>query len=114
MSSKYASGKKALGICDRCGFEYKLKELKPLYVNGANTNLLVCPTDWEPDHPQNMLGRYIVNDPQALYKPRPDSYEDNRNIQWGWNPVGFYDFYNLGITDNLKGSGVVGTVTVTT
>ena len=24
----YAAGKKAIGICDRCGFTYKLKDLK--------------------------------------------------------------------------------------
>lgn len=29
----YAAGKYALGLCDRCGFQYKLNELKK---NGTN------------------------------------------------------------------------------
>ena len=44
--SAYAEGKKAFGFCDRCGFRYKLKELKAETVNLASTNLLVCPECW--------------------------------------------------------------------
>tara|TARA_R110002020_G_scaffold159764_1_gene343818 strand:+ start:6386 stop:7240 length:855 start_codon:yes stop_codon:yes gene_type:complete len=69
--SAYAEGKKAFGFCDRCGFRYKLKELKAETVNLASTNLLVCPECWDPDQPQNMLGRLRVDDPQALRNPRP-------------------------------------------
>lgn len=69
--SAYAEGKKAFGFCDRCGFRYKLRELKAETVNLASTNLLVCPECWDPDHPQNMLGRLRVDDPQALRNPRP-------------------------------------------
>jgi hypothetical protein len=36
------------------------------------TGLLVCEECWDPDHPQNHLGREPVNDPQALRNPRPD------------------------------------------
>jgi hypothetical protein len=32
MSYKYASGQKAIAICDVCGFQYKLTELKELIV----------------------------------------------------------------------------------
>ena len=43
----YASGKFAKALCDRCGFEYKLNELKQEW-NGSKT----CPDCYEPKHPQ--------------------------------------------------------------
>jgi len=69
--ASYAEGRKAFGFCDRCGFRYNLKDLKTETVNLATTNLLVCSECWDPDHPQNMLGRVRVDDPQALRNPRP-------------------------------------------
>lgn len=115
MATQFAAGKKALGLCDRCGFQYKLSELKPLTVKTKNINTLVCPTCWEPDHPQLRLGMYIVQDPQALRNPRPDtSYEESRNIQWGWNPVGLYNPLGLSnLPNKLVATISVGTVTVT-
>jgi hypothetical protein len=113
MSNRYASGKKALAICDVCGLQYKLRELKSLIVKGRDTNVKACPECWDPDHPQLHLGEYPVDDPQALRNPRPDSAEllASRDIQWGWNPVGFGS--DGGLTpDNLQGVGQVGTVTV--
>lgn len=71
--SDYASGKYANGTCDRCGFVYKLKTLKPLTINGALTSTLVCTTCWEEDHPQLKAGQYPVRDPQAVKNPRPDT-----------------------------------------
>jgi len=116
MPTKFASGKKAIAECDRCGFRYKLKELKEIVIKTKNTNILVCPTCWEPDQPQNQLGMYPVDDPQALRNPRPDnSYQQSRDIQWGWNPVGLTNPLQLtGLTDNLEADAQVGTVTVTT
>ena len=139
---KFASGKWAIAECDRCGFRYKLKELKKIVIKTKNINLLVCHTCWEPDQPQLQLGMYPVYDPQALQNPRRDnSYiqagltglqvdpytlpdEDvdafgtptggSRQIQWGWNPVGFSNPLNLsGLVNNLEAQGQVGTVTVT-
>lgn len=96
MPNQFASGKYAIAECDRCGQRYKLKQLKKLTVKTKQVNILVCPTCWEPDHPQLRLGMFPVNDPQALRNPRPDtSYIQagdgtmgSRQIQWGWNPVG--------------------------
>ena len=115
MSYKYASGQKAIAICDVCGFQYKLRELKELIVKGNKTNIKACPECWNPDQPQNKLGEFPVEDPQALRNPRPDSTElvSSRDIQWGWDPVGLNDPFGL-TPDNLEGTGVVGTVTVTT
>jgi hypothetical protein len=77
MAQRFTAGKRALGICDRCGWEYKLKQLKLLTVNESITNIKVCPQCWEPDHPQNKLGKYPVDDPQAIRDPRPDPGEIN-------------------------------------
>ena len=139
MPNRFASGKWAISQCDRCGFRYKLKELKPLVIKTKNVNLLVCPTCWEPDQPQLQLGMYPVDDPQALRNPRPDTtYQQagftglqitggsgelgsggpsggSRDIQWGWNPVGLYNPLQLsGLVNIMVAQGQIGTVTVTT
>ena len=126
MGNRFASGRIAIAMCDRCGFQYQLKQLQTLIIKTKKVNLLVCPECWEPDQPQLSLGMYPVDDPQALRNPRRDnSYivsglnangfpsEGSRNIQWGWNPVGFGN--DGGLTpNNLIGRGQTGTVTVTT
>ena len=138
MPSKFASGKWAISQCDRCGFRYKLKELRQLVIKTKNINLLVCPTCWEPDQPQLQLGMYPVNDPQALRNPRPDTtYTQagytglqietgtgsdvdqtgdpsggSRIIEWGWYPVGGSRANDAGLTPNaLVATTYVGTVT---
>lgn len=73
MAVKFASGRKALGVCDVCGFVYKLPKLRKLTERGETTNIKACPACWTPDQPQNDLGKYPVYDPQALRDPRPDS-----------------------------------------
>ena len=140
---KFASGKWAIAECDRCGFRYKLKELKKIVIKTKNINLLVCPTCWEADHPQLQLGMYPVYDPMAIQNPRNDkSYiqagltglqidpltlptEDvdafgtpsggSRIIQWGWNPVGGASANDAGLTPNVLALSItLGTVTVLT
>jgi hypothetical protein len=124
MASRFASGKFAIAECDRCGFRYKLTELKVLVIKTKNTNIKVCQMCWDPDHPQLQLGMYPVNDPQAVRDPRPDtSYYTptgasggdggSRVTQWGWNPVGFNNTESYGLQNDLAGIGSVGTVTVT-
>jgi len=121
MGRAYTSGKHSIAECDRCGFQYKLKELKRLTIKTTNTEIKVCKECWEPDHPQNMQGMYPVDDPQAVRDPRPDlSFGEagtysSRDIQWGWDPVGLNNALAIpGIEDDLEGQGQVGTVTVTT
>lgn len=115
MGSKFASGKKAIAICDRCGFQYPLKRLKKLTIKTKDVNLLVCPECWEPDQPQLSLGLYPVEDPQALRDPRPDpAMQESRDINWGWNPVGKPNELDLsGQVNNLVASSAVGDVFVT-
>ena len=69
MSSLYATGRYALGICDRCGQQYRYLELR-LEWNG----LKVCPECYEPKAPQ--LDPFTPPpDPQALYQPRTERKE---------------------------------------
>jgi hypothetical protein len=140
MPSKYASAKNSIAQCDRCGFRYKLTQLKRLVIKTKNVNILVCPECWEPDQPQLQLGMYPVNDPQAVRNPRPDSpsyYQSGLNglqtdettgtstsqtgvplmgsriIQWGWNPVGGSSFFDAPLTPNdLVGTSALGDVTI--
>ena len=71
----YANGKKALGICDRCGFTYKLKELRYEIQNKTNTGLKVCEECFDPDHPQYDINVVSTLDAQSLYEPRVDTGE---------------------------------------
>ena len=114
MGTKFASGKKAFGFCDLCGFRYKLKQLKSLVRKGVDTNIKACPSCWNGDHPQNKLGEFPVYDPQALRDPRPDQgLEASRKLrQSRFDPVGF-DGTAFGILDNVLVLKLeVGTVTV--
>ena len=127
MGAPFASGRIAISTCDRCGFQYLLKELKYEVVKQKRTGTLVCSTCWNPDHPQLMLGTFPVFDPQALRNPRrdnsylvsgltvDDSYaQGSRVFEWNWNPVGGGNsVINPGTPDALLMQGQVGTVTVT-
>lgn len=122
MATKYSSGKFAIAQCDRCGFRYKLSQLKQLVIKTKNVNIMVCKDCWEADQPQLQLGMYPVSDPQAVRNPRPDLgyYQSgpggdggSRVIQWGWNPVGLADPFGLEV-NQLVAVGAVGTVTVST
>ena len=124
MGNKFSSGKFSISQCDRCGFRFKLRDLRRLVIKTKNIDIKVCQTCWEPDQPQLSLGLYPVDDPQALRNPRPDtSYfavgndgaNGSRQIQWGWNPVGGSSSFDAALTPNtLAPAGEVGTVTVST
>jgi len=139
MPSKFSSGKYAIAECDRCDQRYMLKQLKTQILKTKPYKIKVCPTCWDPDHPQLSLGLYPVNDPQAVRDPRPDvSYLQSGNnglqtdinggtgpdgfgnpdmgsrvFQWGWNPVGGSSYFDSVLTPNdLIGNTQLGTVTV--
>jgi len=69
----YASGKHAHGFCDRCAFRYDLSDLKPEIYDQKPNGLRVCPECLDTDHPQLQLGKFRINDPEALRNPRPDT-----------------------------------------
>ena len=107
MSSSFASGKIANGICDRCGFQYKLNTLKRIVKNRSTVNILVCPQCWEPDHPQNHLGELPVYDPQALRDPRPQG-SDAGPLP---NPA-FYSFADVSNSSVISSAELVSTETI--
>lgn len=112
MANRFASGKHAIAECDRCGFRFKLKELRRERIKNQVRNVLVCANCWDPDHPQLQLGLYPIEDPQAVKNPRPDrSYPQSRSIQWGWNPVGGANSIT-GAPNDLELVLELGTVTV--
>ena len=134
MATPYASGKYSIAECDRCGQQFKLKQLKTEVIKTKTYQLKVCSVCWDPDQPQLQLGMYPVVDPQAVYQPRPDTTYvsaglnglqltnntnggnptgGSRDIQWGWNPVGGASQFDAVLTPNyLVATTFVGTVTV--
>jgi len=126
MPNRFASGPRAIAMCDICGFQFKLKTLKTQIVKTKPVNDRVCKECWSPDHPQLQLGMYPVDDPQALRNPRRDTTYvtagvntagnltgGSRDIQWGWAPVGGSSFFDAPMTpNNLVAQGFIGTVTV--
>jgi hypothetical protein len=81
----YALGTRAKGLCDRCGLTYRLAELKKEVQNRLQQHLKVCPSCFDPDHPQWRIKTDAV-DYQGLREPRPDTYAE-RSVQWGWSPL---------------------------
>lgn len=98
MARNFASEKRALGICDRCGLTYKLKNLIFEYENRHKTNLRVCRECKDGDHPQYRLGEIRTDDPQSLRNARPDTGESASRD--GDNVV--YDFMTT--VDGLVGN----------
>jgi hypothetical protein len=134
MGNRFSSAKNSIAECDRCGFRYKLKELKKLTIKTKQVTIKVCPTCWEPDQPQLQLGMYPVSDPQAVREPRRDnSYLQSgytglqltlntdfgdpsggsRIFQWGWAPVGGSRANDAALTPNaLTSPAQIGSVTI--
>ena len=65
----FASGKHALAICDRCGFEYDYLQIREEW-NGSR----VCPECFEVKHPQ-LEPPFAKADAEALRHARPDREE---------------------------------------
>ena len=136
MGQRFASGKRAIAMCDRCGQQFLLKTLKTEIIKQRKYQLLVCHECWDPDQPQLMLGTFPVEDPQALRNPRKDTTYvtagtnglqlypvdspsggfttgGSRDIQWGWYPVGGASNFDAGMTPNyLVIRTYIGTVTI--
>mgnify|MGYP001169572177 FL=1 len=99
----YAVGKFAKALCDRCGFEYKLHEIKKEW-----TGFKVCDNCFEPKHPQLEPFNHIA-DPEAIYDPRVnnDVEANGGNVFSNENPIG-RSFRGFLLTSAL------GRVTITT
>lgn len=99
----YSRGSRALGLCDRCGLTWLLKELREEVQHRQLTGMKVCPDCFDGDHPQNFVGENFQPEFQALWDPRPDSGAATSRRLMSWDPVG---------VGNLEMRGQVGTVTV--
>ena len=106
----YASGKRSLAICDRCGFRFPYPKLVKEW-----TGFRVCQECYEPKHPQLIPPKH-VSDPEALRHPRPQqsvtagegvvrTIDPNQMITPTGDSIGS-EFEGSG------GTGEVGTVTV--
>lgn len=92
----YASGKFAVGLCDRCAFEYPLLDLKKEW-----TGFKVCNECFEPKHPQ-LEPHTAPADPQAVYQPRPNT---DKEVGEGYVVVVYTDIY----TPHFMNSDTIGT-----
>lgn len=78
----------ALGLCDRCGFSYRLNQLHAEIYDERPNGLLVCSACLDRDQPQLQLGRVSSYDPQSLEDPRPDVGVPGSTGLFGWMPIG--------------------------
>ena len=97
---KYATGKYALALCDRCGQQYDYVVLRKEW-----NNLRVCPDCYEEIHPQ-LEPAPPPYEPQALFEPRPDRKESLEIL------VGQKTFPLIN-NISTQGIGAVGIVTTT-
>ena len=81
----FATGKHALGICDRCGVKAKLNSLQFQPVDGWLTTLKVCRSCLDIDNPQWQLRLLDLTDNEALRDPRPqEAYLGAYpSLEWG-------------------------------
>jgi hypothetical protein len=101
----FATGKFALGICDRCGFQYPLSQLRKEW-NGLKVCVEEC---YEEKHPQ-LFPIHITTDPEALRDPRPARVEPQEIFVGG--PGATAQFFKQARKPlNIKAT--LGTVTVT-
>lgn len=61
----------AYGICDRCGFQYRLSELRKEW-----TGLMVCSSDYDPRPAEHSPPR-VKPEGVPLPNARPDNQVDN-------------------------------------
>ena len=77
--ARYASNKHALGISDRSGAAYRLRDMRKEW-----TGMLVGKDEWESKQPQLMVVKTPA-DPQALKNPRPDRTEPAVEVLLQWD-----------------------------
>ena len=98
----YAKASGAIGICDECGWQYPLRELRDPMTFGNRTGLLVCPVcvDEQPLHP--ISGGKPTTFPAeaiAVENPRPDNGADRSIASFpkscGWETRNVYGRINV-------------------
>ena len=105
----YAVGKQSQAICDRCGQQFFLKELKKEW-----TGFKVCNECYEPKHPQ-LEPKRGINEPIAVYEPRPDGVQTVLvSLGYGGDSsIAANGMQPAPVAKPLVASGMLGRVTVT-
>ena len=88
----YAKGTRALALCDRCGFQYRLNSLKFQEVEGRVTSLKVCRFCYDVDNEQWMARLMDYTDNQSLRDPRPDNQQTPIYVVLQWGPESNINF----------------------
>jgi hypothetical protein len=104
----FATGKYAYGICDYCGQQYKLHDLRKNWKG-----FMVCPSDYEPKEPQLFPLNYRA-DAIALEDPRPARREP-LVVYVGLSAPAAYQSVGMQpapAPKPVQGVGQIGTVTV--
>jgi hypothetical protein len=110
----YARASKALGECDRCGFTFKLNDLRYEVTDKIRNGLRVCSDCFDEDHPQLHIGDVDASDVQSLFDPRVDKGEKDSTKYFSFNPIGGGSSIFGSSTMGLKMTGDVGKLTVST
>lgn len=76
-------------ICDVCGLKHKASEMKKRW-----DGLMVCPTDWEPRHPQDFLR--VRPDSPAVPWTRPEPEDDYVFVCFLWSRSGYVGLAEVG------------------
>ena len=97
--ARYASEKYALGISDRSGAAYKLRDMRKEW-----TGMLVGKDEWESKQPQLDVVKTPA-DPQALKDPRPDRTEPAVTVLLSFNPFRSGSSGSATITVSETGQG---------
>ena len=97
--ARFSSEKHALGISDRSGAAYKLKNMRKEW-----TGMLVGKDEWEAKQPQLTVVATPA-DPQALRNPRPDRTEPPVTVLLEFNPFTSGDSGSAVITVSEPGHG---------
>ncbi len=71
--TRYANQPKALGICDRCGWQQRLNTLVDQIIDQKPSGIMVCRKCNDIDQEQLQLGKVRADDAIALRNPRPDT-----------------------------------------
>ena len=97
--ARYASNKYALGVSDRSGATYKLRDMRKEW-----TGMLVGKDEWESKQPQLEVIATPA-DPQALRDPRPDRTEPAVEVLLPFNAFKSSDSGSAVITVTEPGHG---------
>lgn len=88
-------------VCDRCGFEFKMHQLRKDWQG-----LMVCREDWEPRHPQDFLRTRPERGGVPISRPEPEDINRLSTCDfWSNSPMadfGTADCMTIGGNTNIN------------